>query len=70
MAKNDVRFYYTNWRDETRRRRVRPEHFYFGATEYHPEPQWLMRGRDLDRNVQQTFAMKAIKDWTPDTDGK
>ncbi|MDX5884961.1 hypothetical protein [Bacillus cereus group sp. BfR-BA-00999] len=31
---------------------------YFGSTEYHKEPQWLMKAFDLVKNEERAFAMK------------
>lgn len=62
-----VRFTYKNWRGETRERHVRPDAIFYGTTEHHPEPQWLMVGFDLERGeaVIRTFAMKDISNWRP-----
>lgn len=56
---------YTNYRGERKRYRVRPVGFDWGTTQYHTEPQWLMRALDLDRQVERTFAMKDVHSWKP-----
>lgn len=61
----DVTFTYTNHRGETSVRLVRPTKFWFGSTEWHPKPQWMMHALDLNKNFERTFAMKDIKDWQP-----
>jgi predicted DNA-binding transcriptional regulator YafY len=53
-------FDYTNHRGETGTRRVEccgslP---FWGATDWHPEPQWLLDIFDLDRKAWRAFAMK------------
>lgn len=53
-------FTYTNWRGETGQRRVIPETFRFAATEWHPEPQWLLVAFDLDQGARRDFAFKDI----------
>jgi len=58
-----VTFTYTNWHGETAVRRVLPTGLIFAANEWHPEPQWLLRGFDLDKEVNRTFAMKDITGW-------
>lgn len=63
--KEDITFTYTNHRGETSVRLVRPALIYFGSTEYHTEPQWLMYALDLNKNADRVFAMKDIKDWQP-----
>lgn len=62
---NDVTFTYTNYRGETSMRRVRPIAISFEATVYHPEPQWLLRAQDLNKEGERIFAMKDISNWEP-----
>lgn len=59
----EVRILYTNYRGETFVRRVVPLRLYFGATEWHPEEQWLLEARDLDKDNNRSFAMKDIRAW-------
>ncbi len=54
---------YTNWRGEFSLRRIEPRRVYFGSTEHHPEPQWLLEAMDLDKGEWRTFAMKDITGW-------
>jgi len=51
-------FDYRNWRGVQGVRRVRPERVFYGATEHHPEPQWLMEAHDLDKDAKRVFAMR------------
>ncbi len=62
--KTEVTFTY-NYRGETSVRLVRPIMVAFGATGFHPEPQWLLHGWDINKDAERTFAMKDIKDWDP-----
>lgn len=62
-AFKDVRATYTNWKGETSVRWFLPLELFWGSTEWHPEPQWLLRALDLDKNEERTFAMKDMKDW-------
>ena len=39
---------------------VIPMSLYFGATEFHPENQWLMVAYDLDKQCERTFALNDI----------
>lgn len=57
-----IRFTYTNWRGITAVRTIRPISVWFGSTEWHPEPQWLMHGIDLGRDELRDFAMRDMKD--------
>lgn len=54
------RFLYRNWRGEASWRQVIPFYVWFGKTEWHPEPQWLLRAFDVDRRADRDFAMKDI----------
>ncbi len=51
-------FGYTNHRGEFGTRRVIPQRLYFGATAWHPEPQWLLEAQDLDKDAVRVFAFK------------
>lgn len=55
-----IRFTYTNWRGETAERRVLPRRLRYGATKWHPEPQWLLVAYDLDKEAERDFALKDI----------
>lgn len=52
-----IRFRYTNWRGETGMRHVTPISLRFGTSEYHSEPQWLLRAFDHDRQAEREFAL-------------
>jgi len=56
-AKRIITADYTNWRGERRFRRLRPRLVWFGATDYHPEPQWFLRARDLEDGAVKDFAL-------------
>lgn len=58
-----VRIVYTNWKGETAERAIRPIELWYGATEYHPEEQWLLRALDIEKNDERNFAMRDIKEW-------
>ena len=63
MPNTEITITYTNWRGETGERRVVPERIYFGATVYHPTPQWLMSALDVEKNAQRDFACADIAKW-------
>ena len=52
-----LRFGYTNYRGEAGIRRVQMPHLYWGSTDWHPEPGWLMRAWDVDKQVWRDFAV-------------
>ncbi len=64
---------YTNWRGERGARRIVPDYMWWGSTEYHPKPQWLLRALDVEKRALRDFAMGSIHSWTtapaaPDAD--
>jgi len=58
-----VTLLYKNWRGETAFRRVKILSHSFGSTEHHPEPCDLLKGIDLERNVEREFAVDNILGW-------
>lgn len=58
-----IEILYTNYRGETARRRVVPATLRFGATQYHPTPQWLLDAFDVEKQAERTFAMIDIQEW-------
>lgn len=59
---------YTNYRGERAVRRVVPWEIIWGANEWHPEPQWLLRAYDPEKKAPREFAMKSIHNWLTPTD--
>ncbi|MER8506660.1 hypothetical protein NKH91_17520 [Mesorhizobium sp. M0894] len=51
---------YTNWRGETSIRTITPDKVYYGTTEWHPEPQWLLTVYDHDKLAVRDFALKGF----------
>lgn len=49
---------YLNHRKELELRAIKPHHVFFGSTQWHPEPQWLLEAWDEDKQAIRTFAMK------------
>lgn len=64
--KQTVRIIYTNWKGETAERTIKPIELWFGATEYHPEEQWLLRALDVAKDEERNFAMKDVDEWKVD----
>jgi predicted DNA-binding transcriptional regulator YafY len=58
-----VQFRYTNHRGETRLRRVVPRRIEFIATDWYPEPQWILFALDIDKAAERGFAMTRVHDW-------
>jgi hypothetical protein len=55
---DEIKFDYVNWKGVKGHRKVQIDEFYFGSTEYHPEPQWLLSAFDLEKSEFRIFAMK------------
>ncbi|MFK4706133.1 putative DNA-binding transcriptional regulator YafY [Roseateles asaccharophilus] len=55
-----VRIDYTNFRGERGIRRIVPLEVLHGSNDFHPEPQWLLRAFDVEKNAERTFAMRDI----------
>jgi len=54
---------YTNWRGETAVRRITPSSIGLRSNEWHPEPQWLLWARDVEKDAFRDFALSGIKAW-------
>ena len=48
---------YRNWRGEVSDRVIIPRRVWFGSTEWHPEPQWLLTAWDAGKNAERDFAL-------------
>lgn len=55
-----LRFWYKNHRGESGWRNVIPSRVFYGTTEWHKEPGWLLEGFDTDRKQTRSFAFDSI----------
>lgn len=62
-SQKTVKIKYTNYRGETGVREIEPIQIWFGATEWHPELQWLLDAFDIEKGAQRSFAVKDISEW-------
>ena len=62
--KEIVKILYTNWKNETRYRLIKPIRIEFKSTEWHKEKQWILNAVDIEKDAIRNFAMKDIKEWT------
>lgn len=62
-TQRQVNVRYTNYKGETSNRIIRPINIRFGATEWHSEPQWLLKCKDMEKNQIREFSMKDIHLW-------
>jgi hypothetical protein len=53
----DLPVRYTNHRGETRVRRIVPLGVRFGATKWHPQPQWLLKCLDVEKGQEREFGL-------------
>lgn len=51
-------FWYRNYKGHEGYRRVRPLSLRYGTSEWHQEPQWLMRAYDLVNEKEREFAVR------------
>ena len=61
---------YTNWRGETTQRTITPKRIWWGATDWHPEPQWLLTAFDAEKQAERDFALKDFGAATPQPAGE
>ncbi len=59
----EVNILYTNWKGETRQRKILPISIEFKSTPWHKEEQWILNALDIEKNEERNFAMKDIKKW-------
>lgn len=63
IEKNDImEFTYTNWKGETGTRTVQVEGLYWGYSEYHEGVQFFLKGLDVHKLEERSFAVKDIED--------
>lgn len=55
-----LQFPYTNYAGKYGIRTVEPIRIYFGATEWHPEPQWFLEAFDIEKQAVRDFAFSGI----------
>lgn len=58
MTPRQINLTYTNWRGEKAVRLVMPKRLWFGTTEFHPEPQWLLEVYDIEKQAFRDYALK------------
>jgi hypothetical protein len=58
---------YKNWRGETATRTIVPLRLHYGSSIYHPEPQFLLKVVDLEKNAERDFALCDIQHWSDST---
>lgn len=57
LGEHKITMTYRNWRGEISRRTIEPWGVRFEATDWHPEPQWLLEAWDFDKQAVRDFAL-------------
>lgn len=52
-----VKIKYKNWKGEISIRNIYPDEVWYGSTEYHKEPQFLLSAWDIDKQAFRDFAL-------------
>jgi predicted DNA-binding transcriptional regulator YafY len=63
MQEQEVHIDYINWEGKRSLRRIKPLKIFFGSTNWHKEPQWLLKAMDIDKGEERDFALKDILKW-------
>lgn len=63
LAPMHVTILYRNHRGKVAHRRILPQQVRFDASEWHPEPQWLLDAVDLDKGERRSFALCDVLEW-------
>lgn len=58
-----ARILYRNHRGETAWRTILSGRIWFGATEWHPEPQYLLKAWDVEKDAERDFALRDVLRW-------
>lgn len=61
--KKEVNILYTNWKGNTRWRKIIPINIEFKSTSWHKETQWILNALDVEKNEERDFAIKDISKW-------
>lgn len=57
-ATQPIKLTYRNYRGEISERTITPQSVWYGSTDWHPEPQWLLTAFDHDKQAERDFALK------------
>lgn len=59
--RDTIRVWYRNHRGETALRSIQPKRIWYGSSEWHPAPQWLMTAWDIEKGAERHFAIKDME---------
>lgn len=55
-----LKFYYKNWRGEYGYSTVMDPVMWYGSTEFHKKPQWMIKAYDVEKDAVRDFAVNDI----------
>lgn len=58
-----IKITYNNHEGVTTIRTIIPRKIWYGSTEWHSEPQWLLEAYDTNKKQSRNFAVRDIKRW-------
>ena len=58
-GKEPIEGVYTNWKGETKPRKVKPIEVWFGESPWHPGFQWFLKAKDENNKIKD-FALKSF----------
>ena len=58
VAGQVIKFRYRNWKGSVSERTARVANLVYGTTEWHPQPQWLVQGFDMEKGAERLFALQ------------
>lgn len=62
-----LRVLYTNGTGHRSSRRIVPDRLWYGSTERHRSPQWLLEAYDVDQDVSLTVPIASVAEFGDDT---
>lgn len=60
VSEQTLYFRYKNWKGKESTRVATPISIYFGTTEWHPKPTWLMKAFDHDKEAERDFELVSM----------
>lgn len=59
-----IKFTYTNWEGKTAERSCLVQEVLFGTTDFHPTPQFLLKGLDIEKGAERIYSMADMTNLT------
>ena len=65
-SKTPLQIHYKNWNGIFSMRKIIPDYVWFGMTEFHQTPQYLLHAWDIGKNAYRDFAIVDILEFIKD----